>query len=137
MRICTKCGKKKYDFMKGTRKHWCTDCWQTYSVAWRQKNKRKLRDQQLQNRYGITIEQYEELLDVQGGVCAICKQLCASGKDLAVDHDHDTGVVRGLLCMNCNIGIGHLATQDRLMQALIYLENAEDRAETATALVLT
>lgn len=53
-------------------------------------------------RYGITPGQYDEMLAAQNGVCRLCERPCPSGKRLAVDHDHDTGVVRGLLCFPCN-----------------------------------
>lgn len=65
-------------------------------------------------RFGLTPEQYLEMLEKQGGVCAICgKAETVTGKNgapihLAVDHDHETGNVRGLLCRMCNIGLGYL-----------------------------
>lgn len=52
-------------------------------------------------RYGITTEQYDELMEAQGGLCCICGEPAK-----AVDHNHDTGVVRGILCTNCNAGLG-------------------------------
>jgi hypothetical protein len=53
---------------------------------------------------GISWEEYVRLLNAQNGVCAICKrQEQQSGKKLAVDHDHATGAIRGLLCADCNI----------------------------------
>lgn len=59
------------------------------------------RDQRLRRLYNITAEQYDELLEHQGGVCAICEK--PPGKTrLAVDHDHKTGLTRGLLCFWCN-----------------------------------
>lgn len=74
-------------------------------------------------RFGITPEQYQEMHDVQGGVCAICekpeKSRAQSGrvKSLAVDHDHETGAVRGLLCANCNKGIGNLGDDPEILIA--------------------
>lgn len=52
--------------------------------------------------YGITGEQYETLYRAQGGVCYLCKRATGKSKRLAVDHDHKTGYVRGLLCGPCN-----------------------------------
>jgi len=66
---------------------------------------RKIRDRNLRKQYGITLEQYEEMRDVQNGVCAICNQPDPLGTDLAVDHDHETGNVRMLLCRDCNLMI--------------------------------
>lgn len=58
--------------------------------------------------YGLDVEAYEALLVLQGGRCAICGDPEKDDWDLAVDHDHRTGVVRGLLCRRCNVGIGLL-----------------------------
>lgn len=59
------------------------------------------RDLRLQRLYGITAAQYDQMLEAQGGVCAVCGK--PPGKTrLNVDHDHKTGLVRGLLCWTCN-----------------------------------
>lgn len=63
---------------------------------------------QLKRLYGMTAEAYYSLLEAQHGVCRLCEQSCSDGKRLAVDHDHDTGRIRGLLCRRCNTGIGML-----------------------------
>lgn len=78
----------------------------------------------LKNIYGISIEEYEAMKADQLGVCAICgKQETASNRELAVDHDHSTGAVRGLLCTNCNLGLGNLQDDpDIVRRALEYLE---------------
>lgn len=55
----------------------------------------------LRRHYGITAAQYDEMLTAQNGVCAICARPPLN-KPLNVDHDHKTGLVRGLLCWNCN-----------------------------------
>jgi hypothetical protein len=65
------------------------------------------RDSHLRRHYGISIEQYEELLVAQKGGCAICTRL-PSSRPLEVDHDHETGRVRGLLCRECNLALGKL-----------------------------
>lgn len=75
--------------------------------------------------YGLTIERYEAILASQGGVCAICQEVepgkTPLGKDkkLAVDHDHDTGEVRGLLCSRCNQAIGGMREDERLIKRMI------------------
>jgi hypothetical protein len=56
-------------------------------------------------RYGLTIEEYEQLADEQMKRCAVCNHK-PDEWDLCVDHDHVTGAVRGLLCARCNMGIG-------------------------------
>jgi hypothetical protein len=58
--------------------------------------------------YGITSEQYEALYEEQGGVCYICQRATGKIRRLAVDHDHVTGYVRGLLCKPCNSILAHL-----------------------------
>lgn len=58
-------------------------------------------------RYGLTKEQYEALYEAQGGVCYICRRATGRRKKLAVDHDHKTGYVRGLLCSPCNGMLAH------------------------------
>jgi hypothetical protein len=71
--------------------------------------------------YGVTLEQYEAMLQAQGGVCAICAQ--GSEKKFAIDHDHSTGRVRGLLCIPCNVGIANLKESvSVLKQAISYLQ---------------
>lgn len=73
------------------------------------KNKRREKSNTLMRKYGITIEDYEQMLERQNGVCAICLRpesgvdKSSTVKQLAVDHDHETGRVRGLLCFRCNV----------------------------------
>lgn len=70
-------------------------------------------------KYGITLEEYDQLLVSQGGVCEICKQPPdeASKGVLHVDHDHETGGLRSLLCTKCNSGIGLLGDDPARMRA--------------------
>ena len=75
-------------------------------------------------RYGITVEDFQRMYDEQGGVCAICHRLDPSGRRLCIDHCHDTGKIRGLLCCVCNIAISSLETDaDWAIKALQYLES--------------
>ncbi len=74
--------------------------------------------------YGITPERYAEMLAEQGNACAICRSTEWPGKGNRpqVDHDHDTGAVRGLLCSNCNHGLGQFRDNlDLLRAAIAYL----------------
>lgn len=72
-------------------------------------------------RYGLTLEGYEGMLLEQGGGCAICG-LPPGTRALHVDHDHRTGEVRGLLCNNCNQGLGRFRDEpDALVAAAMYL----------------
>jgi hypothetical protein len=78
--------------------------------------------------YHISLEQYEEMEKQQNGVCMICgrpEHMKHQGKvrNLSVDHCHTTGKIRGLLCNNCNRGIGHLGDDPALLRAAAdYLE---------------
>lgn len=78
----------------------------------------------LRIKYGITLEQYNELMRAQDGVCAICHQSPSQTKrTLAVDHCHSSGAIRGLLCSACNIAIGVMQNDPaRLRSAASYLE---------------
>lgn len=76
----------------------------------------------LRSRYGLSPEDFNRMLDEQGGVCAICGTVDAKGRPLHVDHDHATGAVRGLLCHQCNNGLGSFRDQVALMEkAIAYL----------------
>lgn len=65
-----------------------------------------MRSAKLKWKFGITQERYDEILIEQHGKCALCDQTCVTGAALAVDHDHKTGAIRGLLCLKCNVGLG-------------------------------
>jgi Recombination endonuclease VII len=73
----------------------------------------------MRKKYGITLEQYQAMLEKQNGVCAVGGEHCKSGRALSVDHDHTTGKLRGLLCGNCNRGIGYLQDDPELIRAAL------------------
>ena len=92
---------------------------------WRQANRQQQavynRKYRLLKQFGITPEQYDIRLQQQQGVCAICEKN-AGPKMLAVDHCHETGEIRGLLCFDCNTAIGKLGDNVAgLTKALAYL----------------
>lgn len=79
----------------------------------------------LKKRYGIGMPEYLELAEKQDRACAICGSECLTGMWLAVDHDHETDKVRGLLCFKCNTGLGHFNDDPKtLRKAAEYIENA-------------
>lgn len=91
----------------------------------------------LRRQYRISEAEYAAMLERQGGVCAICRKpetftnrrAAPVTCQLAVDHDHATGTVRGLLCSACNVGIGNFGDDpDRLRIAAAYLESCSCRA---------
>lgn len=78
----------------------------------------------LKNTYGMTLFEYEYMMRRQGGKCAICRQVPKKGKFLAVDHDHYTGEVRGLLCYMCNGFLGRMDDDTvAVARAVKYLSN--------------
>jgi broad specificity phosphatase PhoE len=86
-----------------------------------EKKKAYDRDYHLRRTYGITLEDYNRLLEEQGGVCAICKRAPSTNRVLAVDHCHKTLKVRGLLCINCNRILGFMDNEEWYAAALTYL----------------
>jgi len=81
-------------------------------------------------KYGLTASEYDDMMAEQGDLCAICgnPETCLGNngevKMLAVDHNHDTGEVRGLLCNNCNRAIGLLGDDPQLLlKAVAYLKH--------------
>jgi|694.fasta_scaffold41796_19 hypothetical protein len=99
---------------------------------YRDNNKDKRKNGMLLWRFNITLEEYQVLFETQGGVCKICNNPETAKKNkseelrmLAVDHDHNTGKVRGLLCARCNVQLGHYEkTKPRAQEFENYLEEA-------------
>ena len=90
----------------------------------RERRARTKRKGDLKRAYGITLEHYQEMLDAQQGGCAICSSTSPGSRwnTFAVDHCHTSGAVRGLLCTNCNIGLGLFKDDtETLERALTYL----------------
>ena len=81
-----------------------------YAKRYYAKHKDRYRASSILKRYRISIEECDRMLESQNGTCAICKVETpeSNGKMLCIDHDHETGMVRGLLCSNCNRALGHL-----------------------------
>ena len=87
----------------------------------------RVKGYELKKAFGITLEYYKGLLARQGGVCAICYEGNPAGKSLAVDHDHNTSEVRGLLCDKCNRGLGLLGDNPILLRkSASYLEGRRE-----------
>lgn len=143
---CGICGKAKKSYPSGRTR--CLACERERAQEWRQdnpeearkisrewqakrraKNPQRNRDEQwawrLQREYGITVLQYHDLFEKQGGGCAICQSpdpRHASGR-MVVDHDHNGGGIRGLLCGWCNSALGYLKDDPELAhRAIEYLK---------------
>ena len=99
---------------------------------------RKAKDKSLRNNYGITLKQWENIFDSQGCKCAICgsSEPNHSSGQFVVDHCHEFGQVRGILCGNCNIMLGHAKDNiNTLFDGAMYLiqnstpESIEERKQ--------
>ena len=98
MKYCPHCGSEK---PVGYRSSWCRSCKTDHEMGRRAVRRR--RNATYKYKYGITVDDYDVMLENQNGVCAICNRVDMQGIRLAVDHDHDTKEVRGLLCAWCNV----------------------------------
>jgi hypothetical protein len=97
-------------------------------LKWRQANPEKIRlhdrNKKLKRVYGIDIQTYAQMLESQGGVCAICGkgETRSTSKNLQVDHCHNSSRVRGLLCFKCNTALGSFEDNPQLLvSAIAYL----------------
>jgi hypothetical protein len=94
------------------------------SKKWSDKNLGKKRELHLKGRYGISEDMFQLQLKSQGGRCCICKTEPATN----VDHNHKTGKVRGILCGNCNRGLGLLRENiDNLQRAIEYIKTWDEK----------
>lgn len=108
------CGRTKHNTCKECAKtHQQTRYWKHRDI----RNQGSVNARRL-SRYGITGEQYNELINKQNGVCAICKTE-GNKRSLSVDHDHRSGKIRGLLCHNCNLSLGLCHDSVETLQAAI------------------
>lgn len=106
-----------------------------YSLRWRNRFPDKVvalnRRSQLR-KYNLTVDQFDAMVLSQNGVCAICRKAPKSGFTLCVDHCHETGVVRGLLCNRCNSAIGLLDEDPaRIRRASNYIIESQYMKEAA------
>lgn len=122
MKQCASCGAEKplSEFYVAPERKPATECNDCASIRNRKKK--------LKQRYNISLEDYNELYDKQAGCCALCgTHQSELSKSLAVDHCHSTGKVRGLLCFDCNTGIGKLKDDYNLVyRAAEYLRSFKD-----------
>lgn len=131
-KVCSKCGQTKLltGFSRNSRSPGgyhpaCKDCRaladKSYYKRTREQRLKSFRVAKLR-RYGLTPEEYDQMVAAQGGLCASCGDPPTAGDKLCVDHCHDTGRIRGLLCRSCNLGIGYFRNDPaRLQDAIVYL----------------
>jgi hypothetical protein len=90
------------------------------------KNKKSELDRIRFKKYGITGDEFRVMLDKQEEKCLVCKQ--TDEKNLSVDHDHSTGMVRGIICNRCNMALGNVGDSPKILRALAdYLEKHYDQ----------
>jgi hypothetical protein len=125
MKYCPKCDtvKSLEEFTKAgeykAATTYCTPCWRDWQSEYYHANKDRMRRKSIARIYGITMEELEELEASHGNRCAVCKvEADTENRNLCVDHDHDTGKVRGLLCKQCNSAAGLLGDSSQRVAAL-------------------
>lgn len=92
---------------------------------YRLRNRVAISHRNRKKKYGILPDDLHRMIEAQGGKCPICRlDLDPTGyRKIHIDHDHATGKLRGVLCSNCNLGIGHLREDpERMLRAINYLE---------------
>jgi hypothetical protein len=106
------------------RNDWCATCYSAF--AHKVRNSRvpsaAKRRWNVSSRYGLSMAAVQQMADEQGGVCAICHGALEPGH---IDHCHQSGKVRGILCQRCNTGLGHVERPGFLPAALAYLERTK------------
>ena len=110
--VCRKCERWKPPKGYGNKYHKTKpyiDARKKYRES--EHGKRKERDSHFRRKYNITLEQYDKMAEQQKGLCILCG-LPEIGRRLAVDHNHQTGKVRGLLCHQCNCCIGFIENKN-------------------------
>lgn len=141
---CSKCktvkGTHEFDTRKASKDGLtaqCTMCLRVKAMKVRSNNPEATRSKNLKNRFNMSIDDYNEIFLKQKGRCAICdkaevmKDIKGNVKWLAVDHNHDTNKIRGLLCNSCNTGIGKLGDSIKVLQSAIkYLKKEGSYGES-------
>jgi DNA-directed RNA polymerase subunit RPC12/RpoP len=119
MAICSRC-KAEFKPLRGYRSTWCNECTSNPAAYNKRANLRRY--------YGIEWEEYQALLAAQNHRCYICGTKGGKGAGgLGVDHNHETGQVRKILCAKCNTGLGAFKDQIELLEAAIaYLREHEE-----------
>lgn len=123
---CTICNEIKllYEFHLSpasldNRASHCKECSKAKTLEWGRNNKEKRNEYHKKARYGMTLKDEAEMCESQDGRCAICRK----PRILVIDHCHTTGVIRGMLCLTCNLALGGFKdSPHNLRKAADYLE---------------
>ena len=137
---CKKCDIEKHlsDFYPTAtgHRHVCKACCTAASVQYQKKNPEGQRWKQLKHKYGLTKEQWCSMLNAQDSKCACCDVKLHTeaikrgskrpSNQAVVDHCHETGAIRGILCHSCNVALGHVKDDITILhKAIKYLENSK------------
>ena len=123
--ICKACKSNKYSTKRKEYREKNKEALRAKQKEYAKKNPDIFMNNSLKFHYGISLNDYNVMLSSQGGVCAICYQTKFNkrNKRLFVDHNHTTGKVRGLLCINCNSVVGHCKEDISILdKTKIYLD---------------
>ena len=128
---CTRCKecKPRTEFHRASRSKdglhsYCKECVRLWNKARKDSGERQT--YLLARKYGLTLQEYKKLLERSGGLCDICGEACKPN----VDHNHNTGQARGILCRACNTALGLFKESPRtLLAAVRYLEREQDTPE--------
>lgn len=106
---------------------WCRPCWNVRQARYEDSKRRKDPQYDMRHYYkkihGLSLEEYGAMLAAQDGLCAICRKPEQLNQRMAVDHHHESGEIRGLLCFRCNTGIGKFYEDiTALARAIEYLK---------------
>lgn len=121
----------KAEYREANREHLAE-----YARTWREANKEKLKEQgrryyqenkerlsetqraqKLRAQYGITPDDVDRMVEKQGGGCAICEKDLSDKKERRIDHNHETGLVRGILCHHCNTMLGYGIDDPQILES--------------------
>ena len=132
-KTCSKCLIPKDTgqfYFNKTRNNVCISCYRIRARAYDKAYPEKNVERRLLYNYNLSITRRQELYDLQGGLCPICKRALDSnfGRRVNVDHNHVTNDVRGLLCTRCNTGLGKFEDDPVLLErARNYLLGSQDQ----------
>lgn len=107
----------------GEKHSFCRPCRSKSATEWAYANRHSARAERLNRKFKMDAADYFTKLRDQNGVCAICERLCITGKRLAVDHSHETGKIRGLLCTRCNTALGQVKEDPEIILSMLQYLN--------------
>ena len=142
MKTCPSCKAEKPVDQYWKSQYSCIDCTkEKQKTRWASRSPKKRLEQHLKYKYGVTVSKLEETLEEQNHSCAICKLELPDllvyenrQRGYAIDHNHDTGEFRGILCLTCNTLLGMAKdNKEILLEAINYLELKGNYSDAAAA----